>query len=159
MKHLEFLSNNWRKSNPSPIQIIKDFLHQSPHTQLHITFAGLQIHNHTNGQFLNRVQRHHSRIILQKMPQKGLAQMTVLDNLVFSFSFQFCMPSAQKSHTVDMLELPRPLHRGRLCVDEEKLLLSFCIDAPDPTLCVEVTHVYQGILALERSCPPLCGQP
>jgi len=45
------------------------------------------------------------------------------------------------------------LDRGRLCLDEEKLVLSFRIDAPDPSLRVEVTHTYQGICNLERLRP------
>lgn len=157
MEYLEFLSNNWRKSNPSLIQTIKNFFHQSSQTQLQITFASLTIHNHQNGQLLHCVQRQQSRIILQKLPQKGLAEITVLDNLVFSFSFQFQIPKAQKFHDVAMLSLPRPLDQGRLYMDEEKLQLSFRIDAPDPTLRVQVTHLYQGILKLEHHCTPLCA--
>ncbi|WP_036380227.1 hypothetical protein [Muricauda sp. MAR_2010_75] len=158
MEYLEFLSNNWRKSNPSPPQTITNFLHQSSQTQLQITFASLNIRNHQNGQLLHQVHQLQSRIILQKMPQKGLAELTLLDNLVFSFSFQFQIPKALKFHDVEMLALPRPLDQGRLYLDEEKLQLSFRIDAPDPTLRVEVTHVYQGILKLEHPCTPLCGQ-
>ncbi|MER3375403.1 MAG: hypothetical protein RIM83_12270 [Allomuricauda sp.] len=135
-----------------------NFLHQNSHTQLHITFAALEITNHQNGQFLNRVQRPQSRIILQKLPQQGLAELTVLDNLVFCFSFQFQIPNAGEFHDGEMLCLPRPLDQGRLFVDEEKFQLSFRIDAPNPTLRVEVTHVYQGILKLEHHCTPLCGQ-
>lgn len=134
-----------------------NFLHQSSPTPLQITFAALEICNHQNGQLLHRVHRPQSRIILQKLPQKRLAKLTVLDNLVFSFSFQFQIPNAQKFHDIKMLSLPRPLDQGRLYLDKEKLQLSFRIDAPDPTLRVEVTHVYQGILKLERHCTPLCA--
>ena len=137
---------------------VTQFLHQNSPDALHITFASLQICNHQNGQLLHRIHRPQSRIILQKMAQNQLAQITVLDNLVFSFSFQFQIPTAPIVHPVDMLALPRPLDHGRLLLDEEKLQLSFRIDAPDPTLRVEVTQVYQGILKLERHCSPLCGQ-
>lgn len=135
-----------------------NFLHQSSQTQLQITFASLKICNHQHGQLLHKVQRPQSRIILQKLPQKGLAEITVLDNLVFSFSFQFQISKAKEFYDAEMLLLPRPLDQGRLYLDEEKLQLSFLIDAPDPTLRVRVTHVYQGILKLEQHCTPLCGQ-
>lgn len=135
-----------------------DFLHQSSPTPLQITFATLEITNHQNGQFLNRVQREQSRIVLQKMSQTGLAQMTVLDNLVFRFSFQFHIPNAGKFQNGEMLALPRPLDRGRLSVDNEKLVLSFRINAPDPSLRVEVTQVYKDICKLEVFSAPLCGQ-
>ncbi|AEM69948.1 hypothetical protein Murru_0901 [Allomuricauda ruestringensis DSM 13258] len=148
-----------KNPTPSPIQTIKNFLHQNSHTQLHITFAALEITNHQNGQFLNRVQRQQSRIILQKLPQTGVAKINVLDNMVFRFSFQFRIPdAAAEFHNLKMLSLPRPLDHGKLYVDKEKLRLSFRIDAPDPLLRVEITHVYQSILSLEQFCTPLCGQ-
>ncbi|WP_437396618.1 hypothetical protein [Flagellimonas lutimaris] len=144
---------------PRPISsTFTNFLHQSTPTQLQITFTTLEIRNHQNGRFLNQVQRQQSRIILQKMPCSDVVEITVADNLVFSFSFQFHIPSSEEIHDIKILSLPRPLSHGRLHVDEEKLWLSFRIDAPDPTLCVEVTHVYQGISKLERCCAPLCGQ-
>ena len=139
---------------PSISSTITNFLHQSPHSPLQITFATLEICSHQNEQLLHTVQRQQSRIIIQKMSQKGLAEITVLDNLVFSFSFQFQIPNTPTRHEVEMLSLPRPLDQGRWCMDEEKLQLSFRIDAPDPILRVEVTHVYQGILGIDRHCAP-----
>lgn len=130
-----------------------NFLHQSSPEPLQITFASLEIRHYQNGQFLNQLQRPQSRIILQKMPCNDLAELRVVDNLVFSFSFQFRMPRAGEFHDIKMLSLPRPLDCGRLYLDEEKLRLSFRIDAPDPSLCVEVTHLYQGICHMERLCP------
>lgn len=135
-----------------------DYLHQTSPAPLQITFATLTIRNHQNGQFLNRVQRPQSCIILQKLPQTGLAEITVLDNLVFSFSFQFHIPGTKEFHNIEMLSLPRPLDRGRLFVDKEKLVLSFRIDAPDPSLRVEVTHTYQGVCDLKELCAPVSGQ-
>lgn len=139
---------------PTISSTITNYLHQSSPTPLQITFASLEICSHQNGQLLRKVQRQQSHIILQQTRQKGLAEITVLDNLVFSFSFRFQLPSAPTCHEVEMLSLPRPLDQGRLSMDEEKLQLSFRIDAPDPTLRVEVTHVYQGILGLDRHCAP-----
>lgn len=158
MEYLETASNKRGEPNPNLIQTITNFLLQSPRTQLQITFATLEICNHQNGQLLHKVQRQQSRIILQKILQKGLAEITVLDNLVFSFSFQFQIPSALTFHEVDMLSLPRPLDQGRLYMDEEKLQISFRIDAPDPSLRVHVTQVYHGILHQEHQRPTLCGQ-
>ncbi len=137
-----------------PIPVLStftDFLHQSSHAPLHITFANLTICHHQNGRYLNQVQRQHGHIMLHKTLYQGIAELTVLDNLVFSFSFKFHMPNTEKIHDVEMLSLPRPLSHGKLYLDEEKLVLSFTIDAPDPSLCVAVTHVYQSICKLE-SC-------
>lgn len=139
------------------VSTFANFLTQSSHAPLQLTFAHLEIHNHRHGHLFNRVQRHRSRIILHKTSQKGLAELTVVDNLVFSFSFQFHLPQALKFQEVEMLSLPRPLDSGRLQLDEEKLQLSFRIDAPDPSLRIHVTLVYQGILELQRIYTPLCG--
>jgi len=134
-----------------------NFLHQSSPAPLQITFASLEIRHYQNGQFLNYLQRPQSSINLQKLPCNALAELRVVDNLVFSFSFQFRLPGVRQCHDMEMLSLPRPLDRGRLYLDEEKLQLSFRIDAPDPSLCVEVTHMYQGICHLEPR--PVAANP
>jgi hypothetical protein len=139
----------------SILSTFSNYLHQSSQAPLQITFASLNILNYNSRQYLNQVQKHKSRIIIQKLPQKNLAEMRVLDNLVFSFSFQFSIPNNTEFHDGNMLSLPRPLDLGRLYLDEEKLLLSFTIDAPDPLLSVEVTHVYTGIVGLEQLNSPL----
>ena len=137
-----------KEPNPSPLQIIQDFLHQNSQDQLQITFAHLEIRNKQHGQLLHKVQRHQSRIILHKLPQNGLAEITVVDSLVFSFSFQFQIPKSLGVYEGNMLCLPRPLDQGKLYVDAKKLQLSFRIDAPDPALRIDVTLTYQGILDL-----------
>ncbi len=136
-----------------------NFLHQTSPAPLQITFATLEIHHYQKGQFLNHVRRPQSRIILKKIPCSDLAELTVLDNLVFSFSFQFRMPQTKEFHTIEMLSLPRPLDHGKLLVDEDKLMLSFRIDAPDPSLRVEFMHTYQGICDLKELSPLLSGEP
>lgn len=142
----------------SPIQTISNFLHQTSPAPLQITFATLEIHNSQNGQFLNYVRRPQSRIILKKIPCSDVAELTVLDNLVFRFSFQFRMPQTKEFDTIEMLSLPRPLDHGKLLIDEEKIMLSFRIDAPEPSLRVEVTHTYQGIYDLKELSPLLSGK-
>jgi len=145
-------------SNPIS-SIFNNFLHQTSPAPLQITFATLEIHNSQNGHYLKQVQRPQSRLILKKMPCSDVAELTVLDNLVFSFSFQFRMLQTKESHTIEMLSLPRPLDHGKLFIDEEKLILSFRIDAPDPSLRVEVMHTYQGICDLKELSPQFSSEP
>jgi len=144
--------------SPSISSTFINHLHQSSPAPLQITFTTLKIHNYQNGQFLNQVERQHSRIVLQKMSCGHMAKINVLDNMVFRFSFQFRLPLAAQCHNLEMFSLPRPLDRGRLCVDTEKLELSFRIDAPDPSLRVEVVQLYEDICKLEELCAPLCRQ-
>ncbi|WP_421824152.1 hypothetical protein [Flagellimonas oceanensis] len=51
---------------------------------------------------------------------------------MFSFSFQFRLSRVGECHDMEMLSLPRPLDRGGLYLDEEKLQQSFRIDALGP---------------------------
>ncbi|GLU43647.1 hypothetical protein [Allomuricauda sp. NBRC 101325] len=140
---------------PSILSIFSNYLQQDPKTSLQISFASLNILNYKGRQYLNQVQKHKSRIILLKLPHKHLAEITVLDNPVFSFSFQFLVPNNTEFHSGKMRSLPRPLNNGRYFMDEEKLVLTYTIDAPDPLLRVEVTHVYTGILGVEQFHTPL----
>jgi len=139
-----------KEPNSSPLQTVKDFLHHPSQDQLEITFAHLEICNQQHGQWCKKVQRPQSRILLRKLPQNGLAEITVMDNLVFRFSFQFRIPDTEACSNLEILHLPRPLDQGRMYMDDEKLQLSFRIDAPDPSLRVQVTQVYQGILGLQK---------
>ncbi|MEO2050782.1 MAG: hypothetical protein ABGX00_03385 [Allomuricauda sp.] len=141
---------------PSIVSTITDFLHHPSQDPLQITFAHLEICNQQHGQWHKKMQRPQSRILLRKLSQE-LAEITVVDNLVFRFSFQFHMPSTGEFHNLEMLCLPRPLAQGRMYMDDEKLQLSFRIDAPDPALHVQVTQVYHRICHMERLSKPLSG--
>lgn len=140
---------------PSIASTITDFLHHNSQDPLQITFAQLEICNQQHGRWCKKVQRHQSRILLRKLPQNGLAEITVVDNLVFRFSFQFRIPDTQTCSNLEMLCLPRPLDQGRMYMDDEKLQLSFRIDTPDPALRVQVTQVYHRICRVERLSMPL----
>jgi hypothetical protein len=133
------------------------FLHNRTHTQLQITFARLDICNSQNGRVLQRLPSRQGRIGFQKL-SPHLLQLDIMDSLVFRFSVQYPIPQPVNLNKMEPLSLPRPLDQGSLHVNEEKLVLSFRIDAPDPSLRIQVTHTYQGIYRLEEYCTPLCGQ-
>ncbi|WP_431162605.1 hypothetical protein [Flagellimonas beolgyonensis] len=135
---------------PSIVSTITDFLHHHSQDPLQITFAHLEICNQQHGQWCKKVHRPQSRILLRKLPQNRLAEITVVDNLVFRFSFQCRIPDTESYSNLELLCLPRPLDQGRLFLDDEKLQLSFRIDAPDPALRVQVTQVYHRICHVER---------
>ena len=141
---------------PTIASALTHFLHHSTHTQLQITFASLNICNSQHGKLLQRLPSRQGRIGFQKLSPQ-LLQLDIMDSLVFRFSLQ--CPISQTTNLNDMgpLSLPRPLDQGSLYVDEEKLVLSFRIDAPDPLLRIQVTHTYQGIYHLEKFCTPFCG--
>ncbi|WP_306012379.1 MULTISPECIES: hypothetical protein [unclassified Allomuricauda] len=156
MKNSPTTSNKVDKPNPNPSQTITDFLHHSTHTQLQITFASLNICNSQHGKLLQRLPSRQGRIGFQKLSPQ-LLQLDIMDSLVFRFSVQCHIPQTTNLNDMGPLSLPRPLDQGSLYVDEEKLVLSFRIDAPDPQLRIQVTHTYQGIHRLEKFCTPLCG--
>ncbi len=157
MENSSTTSNKADKPNPNPLQAITDFLHHSTHTQLQITFTSLNICNSQQDKLLHRLPSRQGRIGFQKLSPQ-LFQLDIMDSLVFRFSIQCPIPQPVNLNTMGPLSLPRPLDQGSLHVNEEKLVLSFRIDAPDPLLRIQVTHTYQGIYRLEEYCTPLCGQ-
>ena len=145
-----------KQPNPNPLQTLTHFLHQSTHNQLQITFASLNICNSQHGKLLHRLPSRQGRIGFQKLSPQ-LLQLDIMDSLVFRFSVQCHIPQTTNLNDMGPLSLPRPWDQGSMQVDEEKLVLSFRIDAPDPLLRIKVTHTYQGIYHLEKFCTPLCG--
>lgn len=141
-------------SNTHLLRTLTHFLTQSPYTALEITFGQHQIQNHQNGQLLHTLHKQQSRLVINKIPNPGLAQMVVVDNLLFNFSFLFPKPGNPLYYKGSMLQLPRPLDQGQLQITPNTLYLSFRIDAPDPTLSVQVAHYYQEPCALERFREP-----
>ncbi|MDC6365557.1 MULTISPECIES: hypothetical protein [Flavobacteriaceae] len=141
-------------SNTHLLRTLNHFLYQSPYTALEITFGQHQIQNQQNGQLLHTVHKQQSRLVINKLPNPGLAQMVVVDNLLFNFSFLFLKPSKPLHYKSAMLQLPRPLDRGQLQIAPNALCLSFRIDAPDPALSVHVAHWYQGTCTFERFREP-----
>lgn len=136
--------------NTQLLHTITHFLEQSPYTSLEITFAEHQIINHLNWQYLNTVYKTQSRVMIHKVPQSGLAQMVVVDNLLFNFSFHFLKPDNTTYYQGPMLQLPRPLSEGKLQITTDSLRLSFIIDAPDPALSVQVEQYFEGEYQTER---------
>ncbi len=137
---------------PPILPIIKDFLDRGPYSALEITFATHNVHCYHQGNPFNQVQKHQSRILINRARPNGLAEMLVADNLVFSFSFQFKLPDTPAYHSGAMLHLPRPLDQGRLEIGAEKLHLSFRINAPNPDHRVHISQTYKGIQHLEKFC-------
>ena len=145
--------------NTHLLRTISHFLDQSPYTSLELTFAHHTICNHQNGRFLNRVHKQQSRLLINKPPQSHLAQMVVVDNLLFNFSFSFNRPTNQNQYHGPMLQLPRPLDQGHLEISAAQLVLSFRIDAPDPALTVHITQTYNGRYTLQKFyAPPTAHQ-
>ncbi|MEP0462870.1 MAG: hypothetical protein ABJN84_17210 [Flavobacteriaceae bacterium] len=122
---------------------IFDFLHCCSTINLEITFAQLDIHIYHNGHFLKRITKPNSRILLYKPQNRKIAQMDLLDNIAFRFSFEFDKPTSQLYYKSKRLYLPQPLTEGFLEMDAEKLSFSFTINSPSNY--VEITHVYRQI--------------
>ena len=134
---------------------IQDFLHKSPYASLELTFGTHLVLNSQNHRPFYPVQKQNSRIVINKKPKKGLAQMVVVDNLVFNFSFGFIPPKEQEFYLGAMLHLPSPLDKGHLHMDAEQLTLSFRIYARDPEWRIYVSQTYADISNLEKFSTPL----
>nr|WP_299387524.1 hypothetical protein [Allomuricauda sp.] len=76
----------------SILQTIHDFVHLGPYTCMEIIFANHIVLNSQNKRPFGQLHKNNSRIIINKAPKKGLAQMVVADNPVFNFAFDFPIP-------------------------------------------------------------------
>ncbi|MER3376040.1 MAG: hypothetical protein RIM83_15480 [Allomuricauda sp.] len=121
---------------------IKRFLDQKSSGILEITFAHLEILTYHNQKLLNRTLRQNSRIRIYEHRSMALAQMEVMDHLVFHFSLWFPTPAHTSHYQSKSLFLPRPLSHGILEMDAETLQLEFTIDTPNKNARVNVKHRY-----------------
>jgi len=128
--------------NNNILKKIASFLHRDTPSCLKITFHSLEILTYHNGILLNHTLKQNSKIHIHARKNKCLAQMEVLDHLVFQFSFCFPPPSSLETYQSKQLFLPRPLSNGVLTIDAEKLHLEFTIDAAEENLKVKVEHLY-----------------
>lgn len=134
---------------------IQDFIHKSPYASLELTFDSHLVLNSQNHRPFSPVQKQNSRIVINKKLKRGLAQMVVVDNLVFNFSFGFTPPMEQEFYLGPMLHLPSPLDQGHLHMDADQLTLSFRIYARDPELRIHVSQTYADIYNMEKFSTPL----
>jgi len=132
---------------PNLLQTLADFQAQSYFSSLKITFGVHDIINYRDGHSLNQAER----IIVVKTSKHHIAQIKVMDNLLFRFSFHISLPKILAGQTESMIQLPRPLEDGHLNIQNEKLELSFRIDAPknEPQLTVE--HCYTEVRSVKAS--------
>ncbi|MBS9462833.1 hypothetical protein KIM67_10450 [Flagellimonas sp. 389] len=127
---------------------INSFLKQDTNTTLEITFAQLAIEIYHNGHFLKKIERPNSSILLYKPKNNKLAQMDLVDNIAFRFSFWFDTPTSPLKYKSDILRLPQPLTEGFLEMDAEKLIVGFIMHTQGNS--IETTHVYTQICMRQR---------
>lgn len=126
--------------------VLARFLDHDKEKTLKLTFAQLHIHTYHRGKSLNRVTKTNAQILIRKLTTTQQLKMTVLDNLVFRFSFWFERPTIPLPYIGKMLWTPQPLQEGIFEMDAEKLVLQFTINAPDKALRVQVKHTYLQLL-------------
>nr|WP_298793788.1 hypothetical protein [uncultured Allomuricauda sp.] len=122
------------------------FLDHEEEKVLKLTFAQLHIDTYHKGKSLKQVTKTNAQIHIRKLATTPQLKMTVLDNLVFRFSFWFERPTMPLPYSSKMMRTPQPLQEGILEIDLEKLVLQFTINAPDKALRVQVKHIYLQLL-------------
>ncbi|MEM8765308.1 MAG: hypothetical protein AAGD88_15925 [Bacteroidota bacterium] len=136
---------------PNLLQTLADFQAQSYFSSLKITFGVHDIINYRDGHLLNQAEKRKSRIIVVKTSKHHIAQIKVMDNLLFRFSFHISLPKILAGQTENMIQLPRPLEDGHLRIQDEKLELSFRIDAPESEPQLTVEHCYAEVRSVKAS--------
>ena len=129
---------------------INHFLDSVEAPTLELTFAQLTIQSFHQGQLLNCTVKENAKLRVHLPGPDGLAQMEVLDNLVFHFTFGFIRPTAMRPYHSKMLNLPRPLMDGLLLLDAEQLLLEFTIDTPNKDHNIQIQHRYTSIMKVRQ---------
>ncbi|NDV15234.1 hypothetical protein GO009_04285 [Muricauda sp. TY007] len=132
---------------------IRHFLNQTTVTTLELTFSSLEIHSVFNDRLLHELTKPNGKIRIYYQKQPESAQMEVLDNLVFQFSFGFILPNTATVYQSNMLHLPRPLMDGKLLLDAEQLLLEFMIHTPNKEHKILVKHRYTHIVEISKALP------
>ncbi len=128
----------------SILEEIKNFLENDNYTTLELTFETLEISLFHHGKRLNQLVRQDAELILQKTNDPTIAEMDVVDNLVFPFLFTFNPQEALAGQTTQMQKLPRPLNHGSLCIKHYCLELEFTIESPSKEMELRVMHLYLG---------------
>ena len=136
-------------STPLILPLINHFIENNVQTSLMITFETLEITIYKNELPLHRLTNQNARIFIKKSLSPHLLQMEVMDNLVFNFSFLFTIPNSTENHASKMIQLPKPLNKGNLWVDENNLELEFKLDTPNEDLNLLANHFYKGNLDAE----------
>lgn len=131
-------------SKSNLLNSIKTFLAHETSELLELTFSTLEIHITNNGKFLNQSIKNNCKVSIKRQSHNH-ANMDIVDNPAFEFSFLFATPASFPYYCGQMIELPRPLTGGVLKMDTYSLILNFIIDAPDPNLKIHVSQLYYDL--------------
>ncbi len=119
---------------------IDNFLNKPTPKKLNLHFNQLDIFSFYQGQLLNVEARNHGHLVITKTADPNLMNMKVMDQYIFSFSFQFFNGRKTK-----MLNLPKPLGQGHIHIKEDRFVLYYTIESPNKDRQVHLCYVYQQL--------------
>ena len=123
---------------------LQSFLLDPTRERVAVVFPTLQIQTFRHGEQLNNLYLAQKRLRFLKTKTANVLRIQVLDNLVFRFSFVFDSSAFHIQNKVRAQKLPRPLDKGWIRIQHNKVQLGFWIDGPDPDLQVYVEQRYFG---------------
>ena len=123
---------------------LQTFLQDPTRKRVVVVFPTLQIQTFRHGEPLHNIYLAEKRLRFLKTKTANVLRIQVLDNLVFRFSFVFDSSAFHIHNKVCAQKLPRPLDKGWIRIQHNKVQLGFWIDGPDPDLQVYVEQRYFG---------------
>ncbi len=121
---------------------LNSFLRDPEKKRMVIHFPHLQIKTFQHNERLQTISLCDRRLRFVKTQPPTMLRVQVMDNLVFRFSFVFSVEALQINKKVCAQKLPRPLEKGWIRIQHNKVQLGFWIDGPDPNLRVYVNQQY-----------------
>ncbi|WP_136468241.1 hypothetical protein [Flagellimonas onchidii] len=119
------------------------FLDQSTHKTMELHFSTQKIMSFRNGVPHRQILRPDRRLVVKKLASPVLGKITVVDNLLFKFSFRFIIPCSSLLYQGEMMQLQFPVSFGYLMIDPDAqvIRLVFEIDAPDDAIALTILHI------------------
>ena len=128
-------------------EIHKIFENQKPATW-ELSFDSLEIFAQYEGREYNCGHRPSGNLLLHTQPDSAVAQMEVMDHIMFSFTFSWTQPKVIDYYLLPMKNLEKPLSCGILSITPDQLTLTFVLEEKDKALCLR--YEYGALWFAER---------
>ncbi|WP_422858992.1 hypothetical protein ACOKFD_16910 [Flagellimonas sp. S174] len=128
-------------------EIHKIFEYQKPATW-ELSFDALEISAHYEGREYHCGHRPSGNLLLHTQPNSKIAQMEVMDHIMFSFTFSWEQPKGTGCYFIPMKNLEKLFSCGILNITPDQLSLTFVIEEKEKALCMR--YEYGALWFAER---------
>lgn len=130
-------------------EIHKIFEYQKPATW-ELSFNALEITAQYEGREYKCEYRPSGSLLLHTQPDSAVAQMEVMDHIMFSFSFSWVPPKGTGYYFMPMKNLDTLLSCGILGITPDQLPLTFIIEEKEKDKALSLRYEYGALWFAER---------